>query len=182
MECFIEASKQFPDCEPEDMFTLTMFFHTYDVLWKRKCEHYARYGITQGRFMMLILLMDDKNVCEKNRKFPARTPAGLADLAQISRASVTGLLDSLEKDGFVRRKPDPDDRRMVSIHLTARGKAFMDEFLPPHFKMMNKLMSGLDKNEQETLVVLLNKLIAKVNADVGDEKQANLKVNLKTYD
>jgi DNA-binding MarR family transcriptional regulator len=171
LECFMEASKQFPDCDPKAMFAFTTLFHTYDVLWKQKRDHYTKYGITQGRFMIMILLMNNEEPVEENRCTSARTPAELADLAQVSRASVTGLLDSLEKDEFVRREPDANDRRMVSIHFTEKGKTFMDKFLPPHFKMMNKLMGGLKTEEQEQLVGLLDKLVAGVNAYVDEQQE-----------
>ena len=79
---------------------------------------------------------------------------------QITRASVTGLLDSLEKDEFIRREPDPNDRRMMSVYLSDKGQVFLDEFLPPHFKLISQLMQGLDAKERDTLIQLLNKLVA----------------------
>lgn len=171
-ECFMEAAQMFPECDPSAMYAFTMLLHTHDVMWKQKCAHYAEHGITQGRFMMMILLMDNEVENEKTSWFTARTPAELADMAQISRASVTGFLDSLEKDEFVKRKPDPSDRRMVSIHLTEKGRAFMDSLLPPHFRMINKMMGGLDEKERVTLVELLHKMIDGANAYIAENKKS----------
>ena len=87
-----------------------------------------------------------------------RTPAELADAAGVTRATMTGLIDTLERDGFVKRKPDPNDRRMMSVLLTAKGERFLRDFLPGHFKSISKLMSPLTEAERKTLVRLLTKV------------------------
>jgi DNA-binding MarR family transcriptional regulator len=87
-----------------------------------------------------------------------RTPAELADAAGVTRATMTGLIDTLERDGFVKREPDPDDRRMMSVRLTAAGERFLREFMPGHFQAVASLMSPLSEAERKTLVRLLGKL------------------------
>ncbi len=172
-ECFIEAAQRYPECDPSAMYAFIMLMHTHDVMWKQKCALFAAHGITPGRFIIMILLMEFEVAEAKGEKAngcTARTPAELADLAQISRASVTGLLDSLEKDAFIRREPDPNDRRMVSIHLTEQGLEFMNDFLPPHFKLINNLMCGLDAQERKTLIVLLQKMQKGANDFIKDQK------------
>ena len=50
-------------------------------------------------------------------------PNEIAERLIISRATVTGLLDSLETRAYVRRTPHPTDRRMLLIELTESGRA-----------------------------------------------------------
>lgn len=55
----------------------------------------------------------------------AGTPLSLSELAQRQhcvRSNITQLVDRLEKDGLVRRRPDPDDRRGVLAALTHAGE------------------------------------------------------------
>ena len=82
----------------------------------------------------------------------------LADAAGVTRATMTGLIDTLERDGFVKREPDPNDRRMMSVRLTSRGEHFMQDFLPGHFKAIASIMSTLTDSERKTLVQLLSKV------------------------
>ena len=171
VECFVEVSKLFKNCDPEVMYTMATFFHAHDLLWKQKLAHCAEFGISHGRFMILVLLMNKDQTNGDSSWMTASTPAELADLAQVSRASVTGLLDSLEKDGFVCRKHDTHDRRTVSIYLTEQGQAFLDKFLPPHFKMMGKLMNVLEREEQAQLLLLLEKLVAGVKELADSESK-----------
>lgn len=117
--------------------------------------HFAGHSITQGRFMLMLLLLDKGGDCPV-----ATTPAELADRASVSRATVTGLLDTLERDGFVTREPDPTDRRQMSVKLTVKGQNFMHEMLPGHFRLITRLMSGLTETERSTLARLLTKVSA----------------------
>lgn len=115
--------------------------------------HFASHNITQGRFLVMMLLLDKGGDCQR-----PKTPAELADFASVSRATITGLLDTLERDGFVSRTPDPADRRQMSVHLTPKGEAFMHEILPGHFRLITRLMGALSTSEQKTLSRLLTKV------------------------
>jgi DNA-binding MarR family transcriptional regulator len=71
---------------------------------------------------------------------------------------MTGLIDTLERDGYVKREPDPVDRRQMSVRLTPAGERFLMEFLPGHFKAINAIMSTLTEAERKTLVRILGKV------------------------
>jgi len=113
----------------------------------------ARHAITQGRFGVLMILM---NRCAGNST--TLGPAELADAAGVSRATMTGLIDTLERDELVTREPDTVDRRMMLVRLTVKGRALLQEILPDHFKTMTLLMSPLSEFERQTLVQLLVKI------------------------
>ena len=53
--------------------------------------------------------------------------SALADRLNVSRPSITGLVDGLVKRGLVERRPSPDDRRRVDHVLTASGKKALRE-------------------------------------------------------
>jgi MarR family transcriptional regulator, organic hydroperoxide resistance regulator len=67
---------------------------------------------------------------------------------------VTGLADALEKCGFLRREPDPDDRRAKRLTLTARGKELRDRLLSRLFDTA-PIISVLDAEQRAGLLVLL---------------------------
>ncbi len=154
-ECLSEAAQQFPDLDPSASAAFLHLIHASDDVWRVMNGHFADHGITQGRFLVLMLLLEKKTGgCPR-----AGTPAELAELAQVSRATITGLLDTLERDGFVRREPAPDDRRMVTVSLTPAGDKFMHDLLPVHFRLISAMMTGLTESERKTLVRLLAKVI-----------------------
>jgi DNA-binding MarR family transcriptional regulator len=124
----------------------------------------GEHNISHGRFGVLMLLWRSvqpraARLIGADECVPGpRTPAELADAAGVTRATMTGLIDTLERDGFVKREPDPDDRRMMSVRLTAAGERFLREFMPGHFQAVASLMSPLSEAERKTLVRLLGKL------------------------
>ncbi|HVU18676.1 MAG TPA: MarR family transcriptional regulator [Candidatus Didemnitutus sp.] len=163
-DCLLEAAREFPDLDPSAAEAFLHVLRTGDDVFGVTERLLAEHGISQGRFGVMMLLW--KSGQAKARKAPAaedcaggpRTPAELADAAGVTRATMTGLVDTLERDGFVKREPDPDDRRMMSVRLTAKGEKFLREFLPVHFRSIASLMSGLSETERKTLVNLLVKI------------------------
>ena len=57
------------------------------------------------------------------------TIRGLAADLALSKPVVSRAVDSLEKLGLCRRRPDPDDRRSVVIQKTVRGSVFVDQLI-----------------------------------------------------
>ena len=78
----------------------------------------------------------------------------------LSSAGVTSRLDRLERRGFVRRLPDPDDRRGVIVDLTDSGLEIVDAAVVANTASDRQLMERFDPQELEMLEVLLRKLLA----------------------
>ena len=113
-------------------------------------DYLATQGISRGKFTVLSLLHD---------KFDAgMLPHELAERAGVSRATITGLLDGLARQGFIFRVEHASDRRMRIIRLTEAGRNFLEEVFPNHLQRVIKTMSCLDEKELNELTRLLVKL------------------------
>lgn len=163
-ECLLEGAKTIPELDPSACEVFLHLLRTSDEVFGVSERYLTENNISQGRFSVLMLLW--KNPARRGEAArPAdcppspRTPAELADAAGVTRATMTGLIDTLERDGLVRREPDPDDRRMMSVRLTPKAEAFLKQMLPGHFQTMAKLMAPLSETERKTLVRLLNKIL-----------------------
>jgi len=75
-----------------------------------------------------------------------------------SGGNITMVIDNLEKNSYVKRKKDPEDRRAVLIHLTPKGKQFIEEFFPRHLEKIKQEFSVLSESEKKTLAQLCKKL------------------------
>jgi DNA-binding MarR family transcriptional regulator len=163
-ECLLEAAKEFPDLDPSAAEAFLHLLRTGDDAFGVTEHNFSEHGISHGRFGVLMLLW--RSAQPRAAKLLGadacvagpRTPAELADAASVTRATMTGLIDTLERDDFVKRVPDPDDRRMMSVRLTAKGEEFLQRFLPTHFKAIAALMASLTEAERKTLVRLLTKI------------------------
>ena len=156
-ECLLEAAREFPDLDPSATEVFLNLLRAGDEAFRVVEAHLARHEITQGRFGVLMALMSNRNPATKDAS--ALSPAELADRTGVTRATITGLVDTLERDGLVVRTPDPEDRRMLSVGLTDRGEKLLRTILPPHFRQMAWLMEPLSEGERKTLVRLLTKVL-----------------------
>lgn len=83
------------------------------------------------------------------------SPTAIAERLIVTTASVTSLLDTLERRGLVERRPDPTDRRRLLIVITQDGKAIVDQFLPEVVALQTAALATLTEAQRRQLVELL---------------------------
>jgi DNA-binding MarR family transcriptional regulator len=88
----------------------------------------------------------------------------LARTAGVSSRNATGLVDTLERAGLVRRTPDPDDRRSVLITVTEAGQDWVTEFRQPANLAMNAMFHGFTDAELGQLRHLCLRLVTNQRA------------------
>lgn len=169
-ECLLEAAKEFPDLDPSAAEAFLHLLRTGDEAFRSTDRNLSEHSISHGRFGVMMLLWRSqqpraaKLLGADDCECGPRTPAELADAAGVTRATMTGLVDTLERDGYVKREPDPADRRTISVRLTPKGETFLNDFLPGHFKVIAGLMAPLSETERKTLVRLLGKIQQQASA------------------
>jgi DNA-binding MarR family transcriptional regulator len=85
-------------------------------------------------------------------------PNYISERLIVSRATVTGVLDTLVKRGMVRREPHPTDRRMVLVHLTKAGSRMADTVRHTVHRGEAEWMGSLSETERTRLTELLGKI------------------------
>ena len=76
----------------------------------------------------------------------------------ISRANITLIVDQLSDQGWVRRVRESNDRRLIRVQLTARGRRWISRVFPRHVERIVACFSALDAGEQRELARLCRKL------------------------
>jgi DNA-binding MarR family transcriptional regulator len=95
------------------------------------------------------------------------TPSQIGERTFRSTATMTSLVDALEREGWARRIPNPDDRRSVLVEITDDGRALADRFLPGVRKVERLFVENLTEKERSTLMNVLAKVLdatARMNA------------------
>lgn len=149
-ECLLQAATRYPDLDPCAASAFLHLLRTGDLIFDSEAACLAASGLSQGRFSILMLLNRQPDT--------PQTPATLADQSGVTRATITGLLDTLEKDALVQRTSSPEDRRLTLVHLTPKGIALMDSLLPGYFRHVSTLLAPLSSQERTLLVDLLQKI------------------------
>ena len=87
-----------------------------------------------------------------------RSQQALAERLGIPPSRMVALVDHLEEAGLVERRPNPEDRRIRELHLTRKGKGSLERAKKIAIDYETQLCAGINREERETLIDLLQKL------------------------
>ncbi len=76
----------------------------------------------------------------------------------VSGGNITVVVDNLEREGYVERVRNKNDRRTIYVRLTSKGNVKFKEIFPQHAQFINSKMCVLSEKEQVRLANLLKKL------------------------
>ena len=82
----------------------------------------------------------------------------LSERLLVRPPSVTGVIDRLERSGWVARDAAQDDLRAKQVRLTTEGRKLVDRVLAVHSDQIGRVMAGLNQDEQVELGQLLDRL------------------------
>ena len=92
------------------------------------------------------------------RRGEAISMSELSRMLLVSNGNATAVVDRLERDGLVRRRPAPNDRRAVLVALTQAGAQRFEELAAGHEAEVNGLFDGLDAGDLDTLRGLMQRM------------------------
>lgn len=144
-----DFEQRYPDSSAKATECAMNLVLTADLLEKHIASLLQPLNLSPATGLVLSILADSETPISPNH---------IADRLIISRASVTSLLDSLEKRGFVKRQPHPSDRRMLLVELTNAGRQVANQFRLIVHQHQKTWLSALNENEQEQLIQMLHRL------------------------
>ena len=90
------------------------------------------------------------------------TPSEIAERVLVASATMTATLDLLERRGWIRRRPNPDDRRSILVEITPEGRATADRLLPAIHRLERHALDTLTEDERVQLLALLGKVLERL--------------------
>ena len=117
----------------------------------------SNYELTVSRFYVLYHLGEQ----------PGLTVSGLSDRMFCDKSNVTRLIQGLEQEGLVERRPHPTDGRALSLHLTPAGRAKRAKVWDAHLRHNRRRFDTcLEEAEQQNLFDCLRQLKHSLHADL----------------
>ena len=110
-----------------------------------------RFGITMTQASVLLVLLHEGR----------KTMGQMAEILGVSKGATTQLIDGLIESGCIERMVDDDDRRVVYIDLSERGKSYLDAVRAESSKRIAKLFEGLSDVEIQQIANIISKLSAR---------------------
>jgi MarR family transcriptional regulator, 2-MHQ and catechol-resistance regulon repressor len=143
----LRHSASFEEFHRPSVELLLNLIYTYDVVETRISRVLAGHCLSLSGFNILMILNSMKpHGCQLHE---------LGELLIVSRANVTGLVDSLEQKGLVERTADTNDRRVRIARITEEGSEFLKLMLPNYYNEIRGLFCGFSNAEKATLSELL---------------------------
>jgi len=128
-----------------------------------KLKQSAIIDLTRSEYELLVILkmnVDDQKI--------AVSVSEISNLLQITPAGVTHLINPLEEKGFVKRLPDPNDRRIVLIGLTNKGTKTAEAIIVDVQKELIGLVNYLGEEDSRTFVRLLSRALEYFASQFGN--------------
>lgn len=141
---------------PDDPTALVTALLSASAALLRESERLLRpHGLTAAQFNVLrILAAQPEGISQR----------ALGDLLVVDRSSVTGLLDRMEKAGWVRRNDHPQDRRVYQVSLTPAGRRIWEETEPRYVAAARQVTASLSPRRQAECLAALRTLEAKAGS------------------
>lgn len=117
----------------------------------------SAYNLTKSQLDILNYLDQhpDQMTCQKD----------LQNYLHVSNATINGLVNRLEQNGYIYRITNSEDKRMVSIHPTEKANQIKDLFLTTIYNLEQKMMAHIAPDKQEELVNLLEQMIQNIESE-----------------
>jgi MarR family transcriptional regulator for hemolysin len=118
--------------------------------WRTKLDQRLRpLGLSQGKWRTLMHLSQGGN---------RLTQKEIAERMGIEGATLAGLLDRLENDGWVQRRDSAHDRRCKTVHLQRRSKAVLEKIFNAAHDLRAELIEDISQRDLETCIRVLAKI------------------------
>jgi MarR family transcriptional regulator for hemolysin len=120
-------------------------------------------GVTRSQWWVLAFLSRHDGMIQSD----------LADVLDLGKAALGGLIDRLEGSKFIERRLDATDRRVKRIHLTPGGVQIVKKMRQLSHEMSERILAGMNDDERNQLskmltVVKENLVIIKNESDIED--------------
>lgn len=112
----------------------------------------AEHQLSEGRLAALLAVVDE----------PGLSPRTLADRLDVTTATVTGLLDGLERAGLIERRAHETDRRARVLVPTSEGERLVASLTPIYADWLVRLADGISPKAREVTEQVLATLQANV--------------------
>lgn len=123
---------------------------TAEILEEIHNDFFSGFGISSTKFNLLVILY--------NSPKEGIMLSEIGEQMLVTKANITGLVDRLEKQGYVKRKRDPKDRRKVIAGITNRGRDFIENTIEEYKKWSKDIMTILSDDEKNNLINCLKKI------------------------
>ena len=127
---------------------ITKLIGDWELQFIRECEA-AGLSARQLEYIDIINKLDNPSLGE------------IAKVLELSKPSVTNIVNTLVKKGYIKKFQSDEDRRIFHVHLSNKGRKLVEMHNQTHNMIADLFRNNLDADDLEILVSILNKVVSK---------------------
>ncbi len=162
-EVLEKLKREFPYSDTEFLMTFIRVIHLQHAVPILFDQYFSKMGLSKARFMVLIQLF----------LRGGKGGLGISEINSfygVSSATMTGIVDTLEREGYVVRTHSREDRRRVILKLTKQGQLFMRRFIPVHSSNLRNMMQSFSNEDLKDLMRLNERLVESIEGFLSSDR------------
>jgi DNA-binding MarR family transcriptional regulator len=129
---------------------LLSLVRTSSLMQKLSDRFFSRFGLTDVQFNILMILKEHGSAGLSQQE--------LSEHLIVTKSNVVGLIDRIERAGYVKRVAHPSDRRFNQIVLTPKGEKLETKVEESYFKEVDKMMNVLGAAEKKAVIKAMERI------------------------
>jgi DNA-binding MarR family transcriptional regulator len=127
----------------------------YMALHRSTEAAFADHGVTADQFVLMLALQEGRSLTQRE----------LAERIWSDASTVRAMLVLLDKNGYVKRAPHPEDSRAKTVELTAEGKRKLKKLWRVGQMIRDQMYSSLSAKESQRLIESLRTVARSLERD-----------------
>lgn len=129
---------------------LLSLVRTSSLMQKLSDRFFSQFGLTDVQFNILMILKEHGSAGLSQQQ--------LSEHLIVTKSNVVGLIDRLERGGYVQRMSHPSDRRFNQIVLTPKGQKLESKIEELYFIEVDKLMNALSTFQKRAVIQAMERI------------------------
>jgi len=129
---------------------LLSLVRTSSLMQKLSDRFFSRFGLTDVQFNILMILKEHGSAGLSQQE--------LSEHLIVTKSNVVGLIDRLERSGYVKRMSHPSDRRFNQIVLTVKGRKLELKIEESYFTEVDKMMNALSNPQKRAVIQAMERI------------------------
>ena len=129
---------------------LLSLVRTSSLMQKLSDRFFSRFGLTDVQFNILMILKEHGSAGLSQQE--------LSEHLIVTKSNVVGLIDRLERAGYVQRVSHPSDRRFNQIVLTPKGAKLETKVEELYFTEVDKMMNALSTPQKRAVIQAMERI------------------------
>ena len=151
------CSERMPDY-PAQLVTLSrLAYHIQKRSQDQLNAVLKKHGLTNVSFTALMVLYGSENETQR--------ASDLGEACSEKPANMTRICNELEQQGLIKRRSGVEDRRSVTISLTAAGRKRVEQLSPEHWAILHRTYEGIAERDLRQHEELLKRQLANLEAE-----------------